>query len=329
MEISGKPQCCGEPSWAAANDRYIVDLFLWSFVRHRRGWCKKKSLNGDRLGFEQMTLRTFTLLLLATNVAATMAAAPAAAQTDYYNTDAGRPLTIEDAAAVERYAFELQLAPLRLDRAARGVYRWTVEPEIAYGIAPRTQVEIGLPLTYVDANRRSSGLAGVELSMLHSLNNETRLPALAVAGEVLLPVGGLAPDEAQFSAKGILTRTLRWARFHVNGQYTFGEKDDPTVISLEGSNPQAHAPSRWLAGIAMDRTFPLASTLIGAEVVAEKPRSDGADVEWSTALGIRRQLSPAFNVDAGIGKRLSGEKGWFFTFGVAKAFAIRSLMPAR
>jgi len=260
-----------------------------------------------------MTLR-INALLLATIVAATFAASPAAAQTDYYNTDAGRPLTIEDAAAVERYAFELQLAPLRLDRDSRGVYRWTVEPEIAYGIAPRTQVEIGLPLTYVDASRRSSGLSGIELSMLHSLNNETRLPALAVAGEVLLPVGGLAPDDAAFSAKGILTRTLRWARFHVNGQYTFGGEDD-----LSG----------WLGGIAMDRTFPLVSTLIGAELVAEKSRSDGADVEWSTALGIRRQLSPAFNVDAGIGKRLSGERGWFFTFGVAKAFAIRSLMPAR
>jgi hypothetical protein len=258
-------------------------------------------------------------------------AEPASAQTDFYNTDAGRPLTIEDAAAVERYAFELQLAPLRLDRAARGVYRWTVEPEIAYGIAPRTQVEIGLPLTYVDANRRSSGLSGIELSMLHSLNNETRLPALAVAGEVLLPVGGLAPDDAVFSAKGILTRTLRWARFHLNGQYTFGEEDDrvDTVIPEEGSAPETHEASRWLAGIAMDRTFPLVSTLIGAELVAEKSRSDGADVEWSTALGIRRQLSPAFNVDAGIGKRLSGERGWFFTFGVAKAFAIRSLMPAR
>jgi hypothetical protein len=275
-----------------------------------------------------MSLRTLALL---TSAAVTILATSAAAQTDYYNTDAGRPLTVEDAAAVERYAFEIQLAPLRLDRAAAGVYRWTVEPEIAYGIAPRTQVEIGLPLTYVDASRRSSGLAGIELSMLHSLNNETRLPALAVAGEVLLPVGGLAPDEAVFSAKGILTRTLRWARFHLNGQYTFGGEDDPVdaVIPEEGSTPGAHESSRWLAGISMDRTFPLASTLIGVELVAEKSTVEDADVSWSTALGVRRQLSPAFNVDAGIGRQLSGERGWFFTFGVAKAFAIRSLMPAR
>jgi hypothetical protein len=52
------------------------------------------------------------------------AAAPLAAQTDYYNTDAGRPVLIEDAYPTERYAFELQLAPLRLERVSGGVYNW-------------------------------------------------------------------------------------------------------------------------------------------------------------------------------------------------------------
>ena len=48
----------------------------------------------------------------------------AVAQTDYYNTDAGRPLQIEDAYAVERRALEIQAAPLRLERNRRGVYSW-------------------------------------------------------------------------------------------------------------------------------------------------------------------------------------------------------------
>ncbi|MEO5902894.1 MAG: hypothetical protein ABIQ55_02665, partial [Gemmatimonadaceae bacterium] len=38
------------------------------------------------------------------------------AQTDYYNTDTGRPIQIEDAYATERYAFEMKLAPVRLER---------------------------------------------------------------------------------------------------------------------------------------------------------------------------------------------------------------------
>src|SRR5688500_4458202 len=79
--------------------------------------------------------RLQTLLLVV--VAAIGASRPASAQTDYYNTDAGRPIRIEDAYATERYAFELQLAPLRLERSRGGVYNWGVEPEIAYGILPR------------------------------------------------------------------------------------------------------------------------------------------------------------------------------------------------
>src|SRR4029453_3509588 len=64
--------------------------------------------------------------------------AAAGAQTDYYNTDAGRPIRVEDAYPTERYGFELQLAPLRLERSRGGVYNWGVEPELAYGVLPRT-----------------------------------------------------------------------------------------------------------------------------------------------------------------------------------------------
>ncbi len=259
------------------------------------------------------------------------AAVPAGAQTDYYNTDAGRPLTIEDASPVERYAFELQLAPLKLERTRGGVYQWEVEPELAYGILPRTQIEIGAPFSYRDegAGSRKSGLAGIGLSLLHNLNVETSLPALALVGDILLPVGGLAPDEAVFSAKAIATRTFRWARFHVNGEYTFGEGDlaDPDTIDGDAGHSDA---SRWLAGIAVDRTYPLRSMLIGAEVFVRKARGNDADEQWNAALGIRRQLSPAFNVDAGIGKQLTGDdRSWFVTFGLAHAFAIRSLLPGR
>ena len=164
--------------------------------------------------------------LVAALVAASAAGAGRlAAQTDYYNTDAGRPLTMEDAYPVERRAVELQLAPLRLERARGGVYHWGVEPELAVGLLPRTQLEIGFPLAFVEGvGRRTSGLAGVELSALHNLNVETTIPALAVVGDVLLPAGGLGPDRAYASVKGIATKTFSFARFHVNGQYTIGDR---------------------------------------------------------------------------------------------------------
>ena len=245
-------------------------------------------------------------------------AAPAAfAQTDYYNTDAGRPIRVEDAYPVERRAFELQLAPLRLERS-RGAYSWGVEPEAAFGIFPRTHLEVGFPLVLNDSplSGTSSGLAGVELSMLHNLNVETAIPALAIVADVLLPAGGFGPDRAYPSVKGIATKTFTWMRFHANGQYTFGAA--PTA-----SSASAVHVSRWMAGLAADRTLPLRSLLLTAEVVAEQPIEESEELEWSAASGFRYQLNPRWAVDAGVGMRLSTEtRPWFITAGGAFAFGL-------
>ncbi len=248
-------------------------------------------------------------------------AAPLAAQTGYYNTDKGRPVRIEDAAPVERHAFELQLAPVRLERVGGGAYTWEVAPEIAYGILPRTHLEIGFPLVLADGGEGDAkGLAGIEVGALYNLNVETRtLPALAVAAEVHLPVGALAPDETYASLKGIATRTFSVVRMHVNGQYTFGPDADG-----------AGEASRWMAGVAVDRALPLRSLLLTADVFAEQPLDGGAALRWTGEAGFRYQTSPQFNIDAGMGRRFAGgEQAWFLTFGAAHAFALRSLLPIR
>jgi hypothetical protein len=240
----------------------------------------------------------------------------AAAQTDYYNTDAGRPITVEDAYPVERRAIELQLAPLRLERTRGGTYTWGLEPELAAGVLPRTQVEVGLPLADVDraARGHASGLAGVELSALHNLNTETTLPALAVAAHVLLPAGALAADRAYPSLKGIATKTFPWARLHANAQYTFGDATDDGDAGAESGAVEL---SRWQAGLAVDRTLPLRSLLLTTEVVARRPLA-AADVEWAAAAGTRYQLGPRLAVDGGAGYRFTGDdEGWYATFGAA------------
>lgn len=249
-------------------------------------------------------------------VAASALTTPAAfAQTDFYNTDAGRPVSVEDAYPIEQRALELQLAPLRLSRAARGIYTWGIEPEVAIGLLPRTQFEIGLPLAFIDrgAGRRSAGLAGIELAALHNLNVETSIPALAVAAEMLLPVGGLAPDRGYPSIKGIATKTFSWARFHVNWGYTLGDRIADTGDEADGA-PEL---SRWMSGVAVDRTFPLRSLLLTAELVARQPLVVATDVQWETAAGARYQLTPRIAVDGGAGVRLTGEPEWFATFGAA------------
>jgi len=252
------------------------------------------------------------------------ARAPASAQTDYYNTDTGRPIRIEDAYAIERYSLDLHLAPLRVERRA-GTYEWSIDPEIAYGILPRTQVEIGVPLAYrtEPGGRGSGGLAGLDLTALYNFNVETRtFPALGVRAGVLLPVGNLAPENAHASIQGMATRTYRWARFHANMQYTFG--DEPVAASAASGAEL----TRWTSGIAVDRTFPLQSFLVTAEVFAAQPLDEAERAAWNVGVGVRYQLTPYFSADAGLAKRVSGpEQPWSLTFGLARVLGVRVLPP--
>ena len=252
----------------------------------------------------------------------------AGAQTDFYNTDAGRPVLIEDAYPVERYAFELQLAPLRVERERGGVYGWGVEPEVAYGILPMTQIEIGFPVVFVDAGSSSrAGLAGVELSVMHNLNTETRtLPAFAVVVHVHGPAGAFGPRRAYVSVKGIATRSFRLLRTHANVEYTFGSAR--LVRHPDEALGVRHEVSRLVAGVAVDKTLPLRSMLLIADLYVRDPAAAEDRPEWHASAGVRYQFGPRFALDGGIGHRFTGaDRVWFATFGAAYAFAIRSFIP--
>jgi len=249
----------------------------------------------------------------------------AAAQKDYYNLDKNRPVRIEDAYATERYALEVKVAPLRLERERGGVYHWGFDPEIAYGILPRTSIEVGFPLAVVDGDEggRKAGLSAIELSAFHNLNHETLgLPALGVRGDVVLPVGNLAADRTYASLTGLATRSYPWARIHVNAQYTFGAAPD-----AEGGEVAPHEVSRWLAGVAVDRVFPLDAYLLIADVYAAQPLHTDDPVEWNAGVGIRYQVNPFLAVDAGVGRRLTGDPTWYFTLGSAYHLGFRALIP--
>lgn len=264
-------------------------------------------------------------------VLSVFAVSSAAAQTDFYNTDRGRPLLIEDAYVTERHAFELKLAPVKLERSNGGIYNWTLDPEIAYGILPRTQIEVGFPLAYIEvAQQRNAGMSGVDFSIMHNLNVETAtLPALGVRADLLAPIGSLAADHAYASFTGMATRTTHWIRFHINGQYTAGPATFPSAIGASGlGRPAALEISRWLVGGAVDKAYPLSALLITADFYGNKPIESGSRVEYTTGAGFRYQRSPTLALDAGIGRRLNGDNpAWFLTFGTAYAFGIRSLIP--
>lgn len=263
-------------------------------------------------------------------VAALMTPAIATAQTDYFNTDAGRPIRVEDAYAIERRAFELQVAPLRLERTRGGAYRWGVEPELAIGLLPRMQVEFGFPIVHTEGGRaRSTALGGVEMSALYNLNVETRLPALAVVADVVLPVGSAGPAEAVPSLKAIATKTWPLLRVHVNAQRTFADEAAGVRPGAPGRQP-AHAEfSRWMTGLAIDKTMPLRAMLLTGEVVVSAPMERDEPRRVDVAGGTRYQLSPRIAFDAGGGYRLRGEDpGWFLTTGAAVAVGF-PWMPRR
>lgn len=242
------------------------------------------------------------------------AAPPAWAQTDFYNLDRGRPLRVEDALAIERHAIEWQLAPVRLSGARGAGSTLELEPELAWGVLPRTQVEVGLPLArFRRGSREVIGGAGLDLAVLHALNTEsTTLPALALAAHSLLAVGPLGPSRAITSFTAIATRTMSAGRLHLNASVTPGRFADTDRVG---------EAARWEVGMAADRAFVFRSMLVGAELVARRPLAHD-EVEWSVATGLRYQVGPRLAIDAGVGRDLSRDGEWSVTFGSAVALSL-------
>lgn len=238
------------------------------------------------------------------------------AQTGYYNTDAGRPLTVEDAYAIERRSLELQPLGLTAARHTQAVYALQLEPEVAIGILPRTQLDLSLAWRRVERGEvYQSGLAGVTVGLLYNLNVETlRLPALGVAAELQAPVGALSPAEASVAFKGIATRTFAPVRLHLNASYALG-RSPTTLTLLHGAIPEV---PRWLAGLSADRALVFRALLLSAEVVVKRPTVPLHQTVWESAAGLRYQFDPRVVLDAGVSRHLTGDdRAWSLTACVA------------
>ena len=241
------------------------------------------------------------------------------AQPAYFsNTDAGRPLRTEDAPALPRYALDLHLAPVW--RTSSDASVWGASAGAYYGLVPRTQVEIEIPVIVQSvAGSTQTDLLGVRLAAQHNLNVERRAwPAIAVEGGVRIAAGEVRRTHT--SIKGIATKTFRWARLHVNSEAVFG--DEPADSRARASL------NRWQTGIAADRAFVRDALLLGADVVAAQPLDASLRVQWSAAAGARYQLSQRVAVDVRLARTFTGSsREWGVGAAVTRFFALPGLLP--
>ena len=124
-------------------------------------------------------------------VSVSLHAGIAQAQASYRNLDAGFPVRVEDATVTERYALDLDFLNLRYDALSDSRNRFLYEPQVSYGMLPRTEVWVRLPSYYRERTvTPRSGIAGFGVGAMYQFTVETlHVPALALATELFQPVG--------------------------------------------------------------------------------------------------------------------------------------------
>lgn len=291
-------------------------------------------------------------------------------QASYRNLDAGHPARVEDATPTERYGLDLDMVNLRYDELSGLRTRVQYEPRVSYGIFPRTEVWMRLPIFYRERTALPrGGVAGFGAGALYQLRMESQhIPALAIASEVFRPTGPNALPAA-YSLRALVTRSFAPARIHLNASIaSYAIREGPSLVVTcpqtgcgSGSNlPPLDGPcsiggavefaasflcaasqpapaatgrqrpgdirtrSHWLLGFALDRTLPLASTLLVADFFAEKFEGLGRRTDLTAELGARHQLRPQVVVSGGIGRHFRGAgHSTFLTLGLTLSRAFQ------
>jgi hypothetical protein len=97
--------------------------------------------------------------------------------------------------------------------------------------------------TRSSATLSSTGIASLGLGALHAFNVETKWPALALAGEAVLPVGSLSASTGSFSVKGLMTKTFPFVRVQLNvAGGTWSTRPTPASAISGGGTVCGNAP---------------------------------------------------------------------------------------
>jgi hypothetical protein len=299
-------------------------------------------------------------------------AVKAEGQSSYRNLEAGRPVRIEDAVVTERYALDVDLFNLRYDELSDLRNRFLWEPEVAYGILPRTEMWLRLPVFYRERTSvPRGGLAGLGVGAMYQFNLESEfLPAAALSTELFKPAGPNALP-LSYSLKALLTRSFAPGRVHINasvasyavpaapslvitcpGTTTFDPNcggtplppldgpcsvapargasfqcgvgaQEPAASELAANQAETH--THWLVGLGYDKTIPLSSTLVIADLFAEKFEGLGRKTDMTAEVGLRHQLRPQMVLSGAVGRHFRG--AGFSTFLTLGLTLDRALQP--
>lgn len=261
----------------------------------------------------QNVVRSLALAML-------LAPGDAFAQDAYANLETSRPLRTEDAVTIERYRLDVHLGPVSWEHLPNA-NAWIVTPSLAYGLLPRTQVEIAAPFGGRSMNDGTViGLSRVDLSALYALNAETRgYPALALKTRAIVPVGDFGVRQGHTTLAALATRTFSWGTLSGNHEYTFG--DEPSSGNALPSRFSTLSVPRWRSSLAADRALPVRALLIGAEVFAQQPLTDAAKAQWFVGSGLRYQLTRSTVFNLGVNGAVSGDqRPLVITLGLSRGF---------
>lgn len=78
------------------------------------------------------------------------------------------------------------------------------------------------------------------------------------------------------------------------------------AVQVAGTDPPPTVGRRWVAGLGIDHSFALTSTLFSADIVAERFLQLYEQTDLSAEVGLRRQWTPQLVIDLGFARHFSG-----------------------
>jgi len=97
-----------------------------------------------------------------------------------------------------------------------------------------------------------------------------------------------------------------------------------TGSASAAANTVERSGTRWMAGVGIDHAFPLKSTLVTADVFAERIQPLYTLTDWTAELGLRHQWTPRLTLDFGVARRFAGNfPSTSIGVGATYSFALR------